>query len=149
MKNPIFAIIFTMSCCLFFSSCTCPGGSEQTAPLTDDSPEARYQQALEIVRLYPTEEWQRDILARIAEKTGSEVAEQFRQQVSQKASATKLLETRLSLLTATFNAAELLSINSLLKSDSGKSAYKKIYLFDEKLTAAIAPELSSVLMGSK
>lgn len=130
------------------TSCTCPGsGSETERAVVEDNSENRYVEAAELVKLYPVTEWGNDILQRIKEKTGADVAEQFKQRILEKSGEKQLLETRLKIITEILSAPEIAALHSLLETPAGKSAFKKLYLIDEQLTRAIGDDLAKVLSG--
>lgn len=138
--------ILTTISLLGIISCSCPG-SEKSETLVSDSGENRYQQAAALAKAYPVSEWGEDIMHRISEETGPEVAQRFKERVLVKAGEMEMLETRLKILTDVFTAPEIEALNSLLATPAGKAAYRKLYLVDERLKKVIAPDLNAVLIS--
>ncbi len=137
----ILTIVLYILCLI---SCNCTKGEKVSVA---DTPENRQTAAMQLMTVYTTDEWKKDVIGRVEKETGKEVAEDFEQKMQKMYSPDEITGFRLKIITETFSANEISSLADFLKQSGNKSIIKKLKIADDKLKTAVAPELAYILSG--
>lgn len=143
-------ISFLFLCVLTTSQMACrerPAGDAQSKAQLKPAASSR-DIAERITQLYPDQVFGQDLKELVVAATGKQVAEEARDRIVSSMTPRELHSQRIAFLCKTFSPEELVALEQLLSSPSGRGVLQKIPRYQEEWRAFLEPAIIGALSNA-